>query len=200
MLDIVIAVRGGGKSRLSGILDEAGRESLVVAMLVDMLDRLAGRRLHVLTPTPALAHIAQRMGANVFADRGEGLNHAFAAARAGLAAAQPDASFLALPGDLPCVTTAEIDAMIEALRPWRAVLAPAGRGGGTGAVLLPPGLPFSFAFGPGSLAVHLDADAVTVHAAGLALDIDTRADVDAFLALCEDGRTRQLLSSMPIAR
>jgi 2-phospho-L-lactate guanylyltransferase len=194
-LDIVIAVRGGGKSRLSPALSADRRETIVGTMLSDMLERLGGGgRLHVVTPTPALTELAQAAGAMVIPDPGTGLNAAFAAARAVL-----PGQFLALPGDLPLAGGVDVDRMRAALVPGRAAVAGT-QGGGTGALLLPPGLSFRFAFGAHSLAWHRRNGAIEIDAPGFGLDIDTPEDIAALLARNVRCRTSDLLRSTGLSK
>jgi 2-phospho-L-lactate/phosphoenolpyruvate guanylyltransferase len=188
-LAIVIAARGGGKSRLAPLLDAAGRAELEAAMLADMLDRLVAWPRHVVTPSPTLKAVARASGAAILTDPGEGLNGAFAAARAGLGGAM-----LAMPGDLPAVTDGDVATMAALLAPDRVIVVPTGDGG-TGAVLLPPGMPFAFAFGPDSFARHRAGPVTPIALPGLSLDIDTPADADAFLRLSVPGRTREVLTA-----
>jgi len=205
--DVVIAVRGGpdAKSRLSGRLGPERREALVEAMLADMLTALAGcpavLRTYVTTPTPSLARRAARTGAVVILEQEPGdLNAAFDRARRRIAATEPDATLVLLPGDLPRLDAGELEACLEAADPGRLVLAPASADGGTGALVLRAGVPLPLAFGPGSFGRHLaeartlGLDARVVRAPGLGFDIDRPADLDAFLALGGGGRTGELLS------
>jgi hypothetical protein len=87
---VVIAARGGlgAKSRCRGRLHGSQREALVEAMLLDMLQALAGcvaiHRVYVTTPTAALASLAARNGAVVILEHGPpDLNRAFSDAAAG---------------------------------------------------------------------------------------------------------------------
>ena len=211
-VDVVIAVRGGpgAKSRLSGRLDPARREALVEAMLADMLTALAGcpavLRTYVTTPTPSLARRAARAGAVVILEREAGdLNAALDHARRRIAAAEPDATLVLLPGDLPRLDPAELEVCLEAADPGRLVLAPASADGGTGALVLQADVPLPLAFGPGSFGKHLAAartlgmEAHVVRAPGLGFDIDRPADLDAFLALGGRGATADLLRGWRVA-
>lgn len=204
--EAVIAVRGGpeAKSRLAGRLDARRREALVEAMLADMLTALARcpgvRRSHVATPTPALARLAARAGAVVILEHGpDNLNGALDRARRRIAAADPQAMVLLLPGDLPRLGPADVQACLAMTGHRRLVLAPASADGGTGALLLRAQDPLPLAFGPGSFGKHLAAartlglEAEVVRAPGLGFDIDRPADLDAFLALGGGGRTADLL-------
>jgi 2-phospho-L-lactate/phosphoenolpyruvate guanylyltransferase len=204
--EVVIAARGGpgAKSRVSGRLDPPRREALVEAMLGDMLAALAAcptvLRTNVTTPTPALARLAARAGATVILEQGpDDLNGAFDRARRRIAAGDPDATVVLLPGDLPRLQPDDLDACLELADPARLVLAPASADGGTGALVFRAGLALPLAFGPGSFGKHLAAarthglETCVVRAPGLGFDLDRPADLDALVALGPIGRTTALL-------
>jgi 2-phospho-L-lactate/phosphoenolpyruvate guanylyltransferase len=210
--DVVIAVRGGpgAKSRLADRLDPERREALVEAMLADMLAALAAcpavLRTYVTTPTPSLARRAARAGAVVILERDMGdLNAAFDRARQRIAAADPDATLVLLPGDLPRLDPAELETCLEAASPDRLVLAPASADGGTGALVLRAGAPLPLAFGPGSFGKHLAAartlglSAQVVRAPTLGFDVDRPADLDALRALGAGRATAELLRGWRMA-
>ncbi|MBV9996633.1 MAG: 2-phospho-L-lactate guanylyltransferase [Caulobacteraceae bacterium] len=191
---VVIAVRGGpdAKSRCRERLGEAERAELVEAMLEDMLDALAGSkrvgRVHVATPTPALARLAaQRNASAILETPGGGLNAAFDNARRLIAAQDPEAPLALMPGDLPLLEPAELEAALAAIGEGQVGLV-ASADGGTGAVLLRAGRPFGFAFGPGSFRRHLAAAEaaglapVRLEARSLAFDVDGPEDLDRLAA------------------
>jgi len=202
----VIAARGGpgAKSRLASRLDPARREALVEAMLADMLTALAAcpavLRTYVTTPTPRLAQVAARAGATVILEPGaDDLNAAFDRARQRIAAGDPDAIAVLLPGDLPRLVADDVEACLELADPGRLVLAPASADAGTGALVFGAALDLPLAFGAGSFGKHLAAartlrlETQVVRAPGLGFDIDRPADLDALLALGATGRTGALL-------
>ena len=208
----VVAVRGGPmtKSRLAGRLDSEQREKLVAAMLADMLSVLSRcpsvRRTYVTTPTLALAQLAMRRGASVLVEHGaDGLNQAFDRARRHVAAADPQAAVMLLPGDLPRLRADDVEACLAATGPARVILAPADADGGTGALVLPAGAPLSLAFGCGSFDKHVTAsrasglEPLVVRAPSLGFDLDAPADLDAFLALSASGVTAALLHEWRVA-
>jgi 2-phospho-L-lactate guanylyltransferase len=206
---VVIAVRGGpnAKSRCADRLDEGEREHLVEAMLGDMLDALAGstviRQVHVATPTPSLARLAgARPGVSVILEQPAGLNAAFENARRRVAAEDPDAALALMPGDLPLLDRTELEAALAQVAPGRVGLVAASADGGTGAVLLPAGTPFAFAFGPDSFNRHLavarqaDLAPFVVDAPSLAFDVDGPLDLDRLAASGRGLRSAGLLGSI----
>lgn len=206
MARVVIAVRGGpaAKSRCG---DAAGYAQLVEAMLADMLDGIAKATsvtaVHVVTPTPAIAALAEQHGARViFEEVPTGLNEAFALARQTIAAETPKEAIVFLPGDLPLLNAAELERAISAYSDGAAVIAPATADGGTAALVLGASAPFVFRFGAASFRRHIAA----AHEAGLqprvvtsealGFDLDRPADVTALLAQAPRGRTAAFLSTL----
>jgi 2-phospho-L-lactate guanylyltransferase len=90
--------------------------------------------------------------------------------------------------DLPFLRPADIVALLAAGRARSLVLAPS-KDGGTNAMLVPPGFTFRPAYGTGSLAAHrrrsraLGLETVEVRRPGLAVDVDTEADLLSVRAL-----------------
>jgi len=208
---VVIAARGGlgAKSRCRGRLHGSQREALVEAMLLDMLQALAGcvaiHRVYVTTPTAALASLAARNGAVVILEHGPpDLNRAFSDARRRIAAMAPTSVVALLPGDLPLLDPTELAACIAIAQEGAIVLAPATTGGGTGAVVQRADLPLRLAFGPGSFRKHqlaaasLGLEPRVIEAPSLGFDLDRPEDLDA-VARLHDGRTAALLRKFAVA-
>jgi len=204
MAQVVIAVRaGGGKSRLAEILDAEARAGLAGAMLRDMLQAVAQASrvsgVWVVTPTPSLAAVAADLGAQVILqDEGGGLNAAFRQAQAMVAEAAPCDAAALLPGDLPLLEAADLDAALALAQTHPVVLAPAADGG-TGALVLRAGLAFVPSFGPDSFAVHreqarrLGLGVAVVEAQSLARDLDRPEDAAHLLRTARSGFTLAFL-------
>lgn len=204
---------GVAKQRLRDQLDAAGRATLVGAMVHDMLDVLLGCAgldgVTVVTNEPAIAALAESLGATVQADIGE--SGQSAAVKTGVAAALRGGveRVLVVPGDCPTLRDAELAELLE--RRERAepgvLVVPDRHGTGTNALLLTPPDVIAPAFGPGSFARHqalAAAAGVAFHVArpaGLLLDIDTPDDLAALLAGPIDGapHTRTALAAMDAA-
>jgi 2-phospho-L-lactate guanylyltransferase len=190
MVDVIIAVRAGSRSktRCAGVLSRRERDTLVAAMLIEMLHAArAARRIenvYVVTPTRSLASLAELHGARAIREaRPKGINAAFAEALRRLAEQDPDRITLLLPGDLPELDPGELDALARAYGPGEAVIAPSATDGGTAGLMLPARHASVVAFGRGSCAKHL----ANIRAAGLephivraskaARDVDRPADL-----------------------
>ncbi|WGD30693.1 2-phospho-L-lactate guanylyltransferase [Ancylobacter sp. WKF20] len=202
------------KQRLGRTLLPAQREALARAMLCDVLEALTGAKglstIVVVTADPQAGALAEAYGARLLSEpRVRGLNPAVTEAAARLAA-QRRGGMLVLPSDIPGLSAAEIDRLVAAHPPGRAVsLVPAHDGVGTNALLVTPPDAMPFSFGPRSFALH-QANAgeagltLRRHAPadfpGLARDIDQPADLAALAALPPGAHTRRLLAREDFAR
>lgn len=182
------------KSRLAPLLSAEERRGLVLAMLTDVLAALESAR--EITEIFVVSD-GEGLESGAFTLVPEPVNRGYDEAVA-TAVADPrvagSGAVLVLPGDLPLVTGADIDALIGVDRAAGAPsdplirIAPARDGDGTNALLIaPPGL-MPTRFGPGSFERHRRAaeDLVStveiVSPAGLAFDIDTPQDLREFSA------------------
>lgn len=180
---------GQGKSRLSGLLDDAARSALVERMLAHVLETaLASRHVdHVCLLGAARPGLPQ--GLVRLDDPGGGLNPALAHALAHVAA-QGASRVIVLPADLPQLIPADIN-LLAAAAPGSVAIAPDRHGLGTNALSLP--LPeaadFVFAFGDDSFARHrteaqrLGLAVETVHNLRLERDVDLAEDLPDAAAL-----------------
>jgi 2-phospho-L-lactate/phosphoenolpyruvate guanylyltransferase len=181
------------KSRLAGVLSPEARAGLSREFLGHTLQVLAQvpevSRLLVVSRDPAALALARDLKAHTVTEAGApDLNRALTRA-AHVAAAEQAGAVLILPADLPFMTVADVQALVNAAGPGPAlVLAPDRHETGTNALYLrPPGL-FSFAFGESSFAVHLalgQGSGAAVHICrrpGLALDVDGPEDLALYRA------------------
>ncbi|MBV9596971.1 MAG: 2-phospho-L-lactate guanylyltransferase [Chloroflexi bacterium] len=204
---VVARVANGAKSRLAATLDHSQRRDLALAMLADVLDVchearaiLAGIIAVVDDATARLE--AERSGALVVDDPRPGDMNA--AVRLGLehARLRGARTAIVLPGDVPLLSVQDLRALLAAAAEGpRAVVIGASRDGqGTNALLLRPVDVIAPSFGPPSLDRHaraaLEAGALTRVQSnlGLALDIDTPADLAALADLPVGPHTAALLA------
>lgn len=179
------------KHRLAPLLTPAQRSSLAAAMLEDVLSALTGVSLGgiiVNTEDAVAAALARRFGAVVVAEDARDGHTAAVAAMARILAAQGASAMLALPGDIPRVTAAELEQVCAARRrPPAFTIVPAHDELGSNAVLVAPPDAVPLRFGDDSFFPHLDAarrqgiEPVVVKLPGIALDIDRPEDVQALL-------------------
>jgi 2-phospho-L-lactate guanylyltransferase len=180
------------KQRLVRALEPAQRRALARAMLIDVLQALSAAgldRVWIVTREPEVAALARQHGAEPLAEA-ENRGHTAAVATAQEAARHLGAdAFLTIPGDVPCVTAAEIRALIAALpAPPAVVFAPSRSGLGTNGALLAPPAAMRLTFGEPSFDNHLAAaralglEPRVVRLPGLGLDVDAPGDLAPLLA------------------
>ena len=180
------------KQRLVPALSAPQRRELARAMLADVLRALGGAGLDqvwVVTREAEVAAIARAFGAAPLAEA-ENRGHTAAVATAQAEAGRVGAdAFLTIPGDVPCVTPAEIRALVDALAaPPAVVFTPSRSGLGTNGVLLAPPVAMRLRFGEPSFDNHLAAaralrlEPAIVPLPGLGLDVDDPDDLAALLA------------------
>ena len=203
----VVPVTGLGtaKQRLAGVLDQPERTTLFRAMLEDVLEALAGAAslagIVLVTRDAEAMALARRYGAECLIEP-ENRGHTAAVEFAARAlAARGAEALLQVPGDIPGVTSGEIEAVIAAHTPAPAVtIAPSRDHRGSNAVLCSPPDVFPFRFGDDSFNPHLAAaraigiEPTVVERPGIGLDIDTPGDLEAFLASPSDTRAYRLLT------
>jgi 2-phospho-L-lactate/phosphoenolpyruvate guanylyltransferase len=191
----LVPIRGleTAKTRLGGGLDAEERRDLVV----DLLERTLvatrdARRVTgtiVVTMDPAAAGIARDHRAVGLVERAPGLNGAISAARS-VAVARGATAVLVLPADLPAISAATIDALLEAADSARSpeavglvALVTDQHGRGTNALLVSPPGRIEPLFGPASRDLHraaaAGAGATFIELDGpLGLDVDTIDDLE----------------------
>lgn len=195
MLTAIIPVNrlNRAKGRLDGLLRPRERRELALTTLATVIEAAlgAGLRPTVLTADPDVAAaIAGR--AELFAEdpARNGLNPQLEAAVAGRE------EVLVLHADLPLASAAALSTFVEAALPAPSATLVRSRDGGTNAMFLrPPGC-FALAYGPDSHAKHVAAATAagvavrTIAIPALELDLDTPADVAAFMEHPEAPGTR----------
>jgi 2-phospho-L-lactate guanylyltransferase len=207
MIDVwaCVPVKGftGAKSRTGSILTLAQREALAATMLEDVLSALAGasRLAGILVNTidPVAASLASRYGARVVT---EGALDGHTGAVNGMArvlAAEGKGALLTVPGDIPLVTSAEIDTVVSScLAAPSFTIVPAHDELGSNAVLCAPPFSVPLRFGDDSYFPHLIAareqgiEPTIMRLPGIGLDIDHPADLRAFMAVRPRTPTRTL--------
>jgi len=211
------------KQRLSPALDPTARRMLVAAMADDVLAALRATRgvaaTLIVTREPEAVALAHERGATPVPDPGDSLDGAVSAGLRA-AAARGATRALIVSGDCPALDPAELDALLaEPLAPAPAshpgasvVVVPDRHGDGTNALLLAPPDAIAPAFGPGSRARHVTAARAAgarvrlAHAPSLALDVDTREDLERLERALAGGwtsgraaHTRRALTSLTTA-
>ena len=193
------------KQRLVGAVGAAERQALAAAMLEDVLAAVAGADLDavwVITRDAGVTAVAGRFGATIVTEA-EDRGHTAAVADAQARARDEDvAVFATIPGDVPCVTAGEIDALVGAVAGAPGVaLAPSRSGLGTNGVALTPPAVMTLRFGEPSFEGHLATargrglTPRVLGLPGLALDVDGPDDLSALLAEGSATRSARLVAS-----
>jgi 2-phospho-L-lactate guanylyltransferase len=197
----------GAKQRLSTLLAPHERVQLARAMLTDTLTACCQARgldgVAVVTHHEAPAEIAASLGAEVWWEPGAG-GHSQAVAFGVQTCLQRGIdTMLTLPGDIPLVTPADVEAMARAATPSvPIVLAPNRDELGTNAMRLSPPDCLPLAFGHDSFERHLSLAAERQLAVDirrlprLALDIDEPEDLAFFAAHRKAGHSFEVLASL----
>jgi 2-phospho-L-lactate/phosphoenolpyruvate guanylyltransferase len=193
----------GAKQRTASMLTREQREVLAATMLEDVLDALSGATrlagILVNTVDPVAARLAGRYGARVISD---GALEGHTGAVNGMArvlVAEGRGALLTMPGDIPRVTAAEVDAVVSScLTAPSFAIVPAHDELGSNAVLCAPPFSVPLRFGDDSYFPHLVAarrqgvEPAIVRLPGIGLDIDHPADLRAFMAARPRMPTRTL--------
>jgi len=198
------------KQRLVPALAPDERRTLFAAMVEDVLVALVQSRLLsgivVVTRDRQAIDLAGRYGARSLIEP-ENAGHT-AASRFGAAtlASEGAVGMIQIPGDLPALTAADIDAVLKVHGKAPAVtIAPSRDELGSNAVACSPPDLLPLRFGDDSFFPHVErarslgVEPAIVKRAGLALDIDTPADLTAFLGDPAGGNTHRYLLKSGIA-
>lgn len=185
---IPVKASGSGKSRLADVLDPAGRDRLVTAMLERVVAAARGCEAIERVCLVSSAPHGWDTDLTVLADPGGGLNSALGSALAQVAPHEPDRvvpdRVVIVAGDLPQLAPADF-AMLAQVPDDVIAIAPDRHGTGTNALSLPrPALgTFTMHFGAGSHSAHraeaarLGYSVETMLSDGLEKDIDEPADL-----------------------
>jgi 2-phospho-L-lactate/phosphoenolpyruvate guanylyltransferase len=196
------------KSRLSDLMTAAERAALAWAMFEDLIAALRPLPNPVILATNS-RRAAERIASlswRVIWEESQTSESASVDQASRILASEGIAAVLRLPADIPLAQSGDIAALFAALPAAEpsAVMVPSLDGRGTNALLrTPPGL-FPSMFGPDSFHLHLLAATragVTpriVENPRLALDVDTPADLNRFLAYETEGETWSILKKLDI--
>lgn len=194
---VVVPLKGLGlaKSRLAPLGDPT-RRALALAMGTDAVqacaDAVGADHVLVVTDDPTIGDRMARLGARVVADAGGGLNEAV---RQGARAARelvPDGAVAAVVGDLPCLSAADLRAVLLAAADVPRAYVPDADGTGTVLITAAPGVDLLPRFGPGSAARHGEVAAKLPAPAAVRLDVDDPPAWRRALAAGPGPRSRQV--------
>ena len=188
------------KTRLASVLSEQQRADLSLSMFSRVISaaNAALGMVWVVGGDDAVRHTAERLGALWREDPGRDLNDSLSIAFD--EACKKGLSPIYLPADLPFVTAADIEKIVQVSSGGETLtLSPAQQDGGTNAMLVPRCLPFPPLLGKDSFSLHKrQATSQGIPYAvclseGLGLDLDTPDD----LTLCDKIQPGFASSMMP---
>ena len=199
------------KERLSPFLTRDERKALFGAMVEDILETLAHSRglagILVVTCDPDAIKLAKRYGCETLIEEANAGHSAASSFGAEALAANHIAGMIQIPGDLPALTAADIEAALSAHGDAPSItIAPSRDEFGSNAVVCSPPNLLPFHFGDDSFSLHLDkarrlgVEPVILRRPGFALDIDTADDLRAFLDAPRQGRTLAYLNKSGIVK
>jgi 2-phospho-L-lactate/phosphoenolpyruvate guanylyltransferase len=209
---VVVPVRylPDAKQRLAGVLSARERQELARAMLEDVLSALAASAglagILLVTPDREARRLARRYGARVLVEE-ENRGHTAASDLGARILAQEGATgMVQVPADIPLVRPDDIAALLHVHGAAPAVtLAPSRDERGTNALACSPPDVLPLCFGDDSFFPHLrqaralGIEPQIVRRPGLALDVDTPADLATFLAVPSKTRAYAYLADSGIA-
>ncbi len=192
------------KQRLAGILPAAARQQLALAMIEDVLDALARvaelAGILVVTVDPAATALATRYGAQITRD-GACAGHTGAVMAAARALASQGLAMLALPGDIPLLTSGDVRDLLAVHQDSPAfTIVPARDFQGSNAVIASPADAVPLRFGENSFYPHLAAaeaqgiKPLIMRRVSIELDIDSPDDLAAFARIPSPTRAYRLLA------
>jgi len=198
------------KQRLAGVLDAGERSDLARVMLEDVLSAVAACRPRlagaiVVTADRDAASVARRHEAIVLMESAAvGMNAAVARVLRYLTG-RSDAGIVVVPADLPHVSAADVEMMVDLIRRAPAMALVRSSDGGTNLLACRPSNVVTPSFGPDSFNAHCAAAArqgitpTVFFAPHLSLDIDREEDLVAFVSRASATRTYTYLSRLDIA-
>ena len=207
MNTILVPVKNlaSAKQRLAEVLTAEQRRSLAEAMLRDVLEALAQldqpESISIVTGDAVATALARDYGFDLIADHENAGETAAIALATDVTASGGSDGVLVIPADVPLITAAEIEAILDAAPESGTVLVPAADGRGTNAILRRPPSLFPARFGNDSFLPHLEnarrsgRQVVILELPGVALDVDRPDDLAALLAAQGSTQTQNLLRS-----
>lgn len=197
------------KGRLASLLSEDERRQLALAMLEDVVRALQAvprvDSVHVISPDAAVLERSRELGAETIEEPSSvrGINQALTFGAETLAANAPETLLVVL-ADVPAVTPAEFDAVIDALPSGKGVVISPSAAKGTSILALRPPDVIKFRFGPDSFSAHKreamarGLKATVLRMDSVSHDIDEPEDLRELLSHPAETATHALLAQLQI--
>ncbi len=202
MILVPIKNTGSAKQRLAGILDQPSRTQLARAMLTDVLTTLHQWKnrpsVGIVTSDPFAMQLAGEYEFEVIPDPDNPGETGAIEMATQVCVERGEESTLVIPADIPLIEVWELEEIFKHAPAIGSVLAPAGDGRGTNAILRRPANLFPLRFGNDSFKPHYAAaqasgkPCVVLNLPGIAVDIDNPPDLHQLLSLPGTSRAQQL--------
>jgi 2-phospho-L-lactate/phosphoenolpyruvate guanylyltransferase len=190
------------KQRLASVLDQASRTKLARAMLYDVLTAVHSwshrPAVGIVTSDPYAIRLADEYKFEVIADpHNPGETGAIEMATR-ICLERGEQSTLVIPADIPLIQAWELEEIFKHAPERGTVLAPAGDGRGTNAVLRRPADLFPLRFGNDSFKPHHAAAQATgnpcivLQLPGISVDVDNPSDLQQLISLPGETRAQKL--------
>jgi 2-phospho-L-lactate guanylyltransferase len=201
MILVPVKILANAKQRLASVLDQSSRTELAHVMLEDVLGALAqssADEVSLVTSDPFALELAAHHHFAVIRDDSNLSETAAIEMATRACESRGVQTTLVIPGDIPLIEPADLNAIYEAAPESGTVLVPAADQRGTNAVLRRPAALFPLRFGNDSFTPHLTAalgthkTCVVLSLSRIALDVDTPEDLQQ-LANAEGKKKSQIL-------
>jgi 2-phospho-L-lactate/phosphoenolpyruvate guanylyltransferase len=202
------------KQRLAALFDQPDRTELAQAMLFDVLETLATwtdcPEVGIVTSDPFAIQLADQFHFSVIPDNANRSETDAIEMATRFCEAEGVDSTLVIPGDIPLIQSWELDKILQSAPAEGCVLVRAADARGTNAIFRRPAGLFPARFGNDSFEPHHAAaratgkPCVVLSLPGIALDVDTPADLRALAAAPGETHAQRLvrqwqLADLPVA-
>ncbi len=205
MILIPIKNTAFAKQRLASILDQPARTELARTMLTDVLTTLHEwknrPKVGIVSGDEYATKLAAEYKFEVIPDPDNPGETGAIEMATRICVERGEESTLVIPGDVPLIATWELEEVFRYAPSEGSLLVPAGDGRGTNAVYRRPANLFPLKFGNDSFRPHHAAalatgkPCVVLNLPGIAVDVDTPADLRQLLALPGENRAQRLARS-----
>ena len=202
MILVPVKNLAAAKQRLAAVLDQPSRTALAQAMLHDVLTTLHNWKTRppvaVVTSDPYATNLAEEYQFEVIPDPDNPGETGAIELATRICVERGIDSTLVIPADIPLFQTWELDEILKHAPAEGSVLVPAADGRGTNAAFRRPADLFPLRFGNDSFKPHHAAAQATgkpcivLNLPGIAVDVDTPADLQQLIALPGESRAQCL--------
>jgi len=202
MILVPVKNLANAKQRLAAVIDQASRTELAQAMLLDVLEALAGwperPAVGLVTSDPFAMNLARRFSFEVIPDNANRSETDAIEMATRVCESRGIDSTLVIPGDIPLIKSQELEQILKSAPAEGCVLAPAADGRGTNAAFRRPAGLFPLRFGNDSFKPHLAAahatgkPCVVLSLPGIGLDVDSPGDLRLLVQAAGETRAQRL--------